>query len=92
MENKKQVSRICNNCLLYNRENSACKVAVLIEGKEYHLPVAPGDKCHMEELGIEIKQVRWWVEDQSGKKVDGDGIVKIEYPEGFFGNESENKV
>ena len=90
---KKEIEKICNNCLLYNRENSTCKVSVLINGMEYHMPVDPGDKCHMEELGIEIKQVRWWVEDKSGKKVDGNGTVKFEYPSDFFGKEDlKNKI
>lgn len=84
------LKKICNNCLLYNRTNSKCKVAVLIEGKEYHLPVDPGDKCHLEELDIEIKQVRWWVEDENGNPTDGDGKVKIEYPNDFFGPEDAN--
>lgn len=88
METKKTVEKICNNCLLYNREKGECKVAILHEGKQYHLPVFPSDKCHMDELGIEIKQVRWWVEDEQGNKVDGNGTVKIEYPIGFFGNEN----
>ena len=62
-----------------------CKVAVLVEGNEYHLPVLPNDKCHLEELNIPIQQVRWWVEDENGNHVDGNGIVKMEYPIGFFG-------
>lgn len=92
MKSKKDIKKICNNCLLYNRDSSTCKVAVLIEGKEYHMPVNLGDSCHIEELGIEIKQVRWWVEDGSGEKTSGDGIVKIEYPEGFFGKEDNHKI
>lgn len=36
----------------------------------------------------EIKQVRFWVEDEEGNPTDGNGIVKMEYPEGFF-NERE---
>jgi hypothetical protein len=40
----------------------------------------------MDELGIPVDQVRWWVENKEGKKIDGNGIVKIEYPENFFGN------
>lgn len=88
--NKKKIEKICNNCMLYNRSNSTCKIACLIEGKEYHMPVDPGDKCHMEQLGIEIKQVRWWVEDDDGNPTDGNGTVKIEYPSDFFGKE-ENK-
>jgi hypothetical protein len=78
---------VCGNCRIYNPEKGTCGVAVLIEGKQYHMPVFPKDKCHMEELGIEIQQVRWWVEGQDGKPTDGDGKVKIEYPNNFFGKE-----
>lgn len=85
MAKKKEVEKICNNCLLFNREKKECKVAVLIEGKEYHLPVDPQDKCHMEELNIPVQQVRWWVEDENGKPTSGNGTVKIEYPKNFFG-------
>lgn len=82
-ENKKN----CGNCLLYNHQKQECKVAILIEGTEYHLPVSPQDSCHMDELGIQINQVRWWVEDEQGNQTDGQGTVKIEYPEGFFGKD-----
>jgi hypothetical protein len=88
MKNKKNVEKICNNCLLYNRDKKECKVAVLVEGKELHLPVIPSDSCHYDALGIEIKQVRWWVENEEGQPIEGNGKVKIEYPEGFFGPES----
>lgn len=53
------------------------------------MPVDPGDFCHIEELGIEIKEVRWWVEDKEGKPTEGNGVVKIEYPEEFFGKEEK---
>lgn len=72
----------CGNCLLFNRESETCNVAILMEGQKLHLPVSAGDKCHMDELGIEVNQIRWWVEDPvTGKKTDKNGIVKIEYPE-----------
>lgn len=52
------------------------------------MPVSPEDKCHMEELGIEIQQVRWWTEDaKTGEKTNNNGVVKMEYPKGFFGEE-----
>jgi hypothetical protein len=73
--------------LLYNPDNKECKVAVLIEGIEYHMPVSPNDSCHMEQLEIPINQVRWWVEDELGNPTSGAGKVKVEYPEGFFGSE-----
>jgi len=83
----KEVKKICGNCLLYDAEKKHCKVAVLIEGKTFHMPVSVEDKCHMEELDIPIQQVRWWVEDEKGQHVEGKGTVKIEYPENFFGAE-----
>lgn len=84
---KNQIQHTCGNCLLYNHKNKECKVAVLVEGKEYHMPVFPNDECHMEALGIEVKQVRWWVEDKNGQPTDGDGVVKMEYPVDFFGKD-----
>ena len=55
-EKKKKVEPICGNCLLYDGDKKQCKVAVLVEGKEYHLPVFPKDRCHMDDLGIEVQQ------------------------------------
>lgn len=86
MEYKKPVDEVCGNCLLFNNQKKECKIAILIEGKEYHMPVFPKDKCHMDELGIPVEQVRWWVEDEDGNPSEK-GKVKIEYPRGFFGNE-----
>lgn len=71
----------CKNCLLYDKKKEQCKVAVLIGGKETHLPVFPEDNCHFIELGISAEQVRWFEEDVNGKKV-----VKMEYPDNFFGD------
>lgn len=83
----KKVIKNCGNCLLYNNLKKECKTAILMEGKEVHMPVLPSDSCHMEELGIQIEQVRWWVEDEKGNPTEK-GKVKIEYPAGFFGKES----
>lgn len=82
----KQIEKICGNCLLYNNNKKECKVAILIEGEEYHMPVSVKDACHMDALNIPVQQVRWWVEDEKGHPTTGDGTVKIEYPEGFFGD------
>jgi len=35
----------------------------------------------------EVNEVKFWVEDESGAHTKGDGIVKIQYPKGFFGVE-----
>lgn len=85
MKNKKTIEKVCGNCLLYNNVSKECKVAVLIEGIEYHMPVSVTDKCHMDELNIPVQQVRWWVEDEKGNQTSGNGTVKIEYPKDFFG-------
>lgn len=79
----------CKNCLLYNRQKKECRVALLIEGQQQHLPVFPEDNCHMEELGIEVEQVRWieTTDKNTNKK-----IVQIEYPENFFGKEIDGKL
>jgi hypothetical protein len=82
----KKIEPKCKNCLLYKKEKKECGVSVIIEGRIMHLPVSPEDNCHMDELGIEVNQVRWWVENKNtGEQIEKDGIVKIEYPEGFFG-------
>jgi hypothetical protein len=39
----------------------------------------------LESFAKEIQQVRFWVENEEGKPTNGDGVVKMEYPEGFFG-------
>lgn len=83
---KREIKKICGNCLLYNPEKKECKVAILIEGEEFHMPVFVQDSCHMDALNIPVQQVRWWVEDDNGKPTEGSGKVKIEYPEGFFGD------
>jgi len=87
MDAKKNIEKICNNCLLYDRSKGQCKVGVLVDGVEYHMPVFPADKCHFDDIGIEIKQVRWWVEDDEGNPTSKDGTVKVEYPADFFGKE-----
>jgi hypothetical protein len=84
---KKKLKKVCGNCLLYNNKKKECKVAIILEGEEYHMPVHHDDKCHMDELNIPVEQVRWWVEDENGKPTEGKGKVKMEYPIGFFGQE-----
>lgn len=82
----KKIEPKCGNCLLYRRDKGDCGVAVLVGGETLHMPVDAEDNCHMDELGVEVKQVRWWVEDrETGEQTDKDGTVKIEYPDGFFG-------
>lgn len=84
---KKPIEPICRNCRLYDGRTGTCKVTVLHEGRRYNLPVFPEDRCHMDELGIEVKEVRFWVEDPvTGEKTNKDGIVKVQYPEEFFGS------
>lgn len=91
----------CKNCRLFNASRSRCGVAVLIEGKQIHLPVEPEDTCFFENEFVsinedgdiekfkpEVQSVRWWVVDPKTNKPAENGVVKIEYPEGFFGEEN----
>lgn len=81
----------CKNCLLFNRTKKECKIVVMVDGKQYHMPVEPDDDCHFDAMNIPVQQVRWWVEDpQTGKPTNSDGIVKVEYPVGFFGEEKKS--
>lgn len=73
----------CKNCLLFDKSKKECKVNILIEGEHYNMPVEPNDRCVMDLMAIEVKQVRWFVEDQNGKPAEN-GKVKIEYPVDFF--------
>lgn len=65
-------------------------------GTRWHMPVDSKDKCVYEEKYFnpttkatedfnEIKEVKFWVENERGQKTDGRGTVKIQYPDGFFG-------
>ena len=86
MKELKKIEPKCKNCLLYDNNKGICKVAILIDGEQHHMPVFPEDNCHMDELNIPVEQVRWFVENpETGKLTSGNGIVKIEYPENFFG-------
>lgn len=98
---KKQIERICKNCKLYNPDKGECSVVVLHEGSRYKLPVLAEDPCFfegiyfdpttkaMEDFAGDIQQVRFWVENKDGEKTDKNGVVKMEYPEGFLGDGTE---
>lgn len=72
----------CKNCLLLNKEKMECKVAILVNGEQIHMPVFLEDDCHLEELKIEVDQVRWIENKDENNK----SYVQIEYPENFFKN------
>lgn len=100
--NKKQVERICNNCRLFNPKARECSVVILVEGNRHRIPVDAEDPCFfegeyfdpttkaMENFAENIQEVKFWVENDKGEKTAGDGIVKMEYPEGFFGEDEES--
>ncbi len=47
-------------------------------------------KIDREIFTLEIQEIKFWTEDpKTGERTDGNGIVKIEYPEGFFGKEDD---
>lgn len=94
---KKNVERICKNCKLYDPKTSECSIVILFEGQRTRVPVLAHEPCFfegqyfdpttksLESFTEEVQEVKFWVEDDKGKKTDGNGTVKIEYPEGFFG-------
>lgn len=77
----------------------------MYEGEKYNLPVDEDDDCffenqftainedgQVESFKTEVQQARFWVEDEkTGKPTTGQGVVKIEYSDGFFGDESKQK-
>jgi hypothetical protein len=93
---KRKIDKICNNCKLFDPASSTCSIVVLHEGERHRLPVLAEDPCFfegeffdantkaMESFVEDVKEVKFWVEDDEGQKTKGDGHVKIEYPEGFF--------
>lgn len=101
---KKNIKRICKNCRLFDPAKSECSVVVLFEGQRTKLPVLAEEACFFEEMYFDpttkamedfaedIQQVRFWVEDAEGQKTDGNGTVKMEYPEGFFGSKIDDII
>ena len=88
----KKLQRVCKNCRLYNPAKNNCSVVIMHEGEKLHIPVDPDDPCFFEQQYFdpttqaienfnEIKEIRAWVEDPTGQKTDGDGVVKIEIPD-----------
>lgn len=99
---KKEIKPMCRNCRLFDSKENVCRVIVLNEGERINIPVEKNDSCFFENEFIaineegkkelfkpEVQQVKFWVEDEKGEKTNGNGIVKIEYPYGFFGNEDK---
>ncbi len=90
---KKELERKCKNCKLYDMQNKYCTVVVLHEGQRINPPTDPEDYCIFEAAGVaeNIQEVKWWVENPVTGEKATDGIVKIEYPLGFFGKEEEEE-
>lgn len=99
----KKVEKKCRNCLLYNIQKQHCSVLVLYNGEKINPPTSPDDDCLFEEeyktineKGIEetwkpqVEEVKMWVENEKGERTDK-GIVKIQYPSGFFGVGTDEK-
>lgn len=96
-EKQPKIEKICKNCKLFDPKNCVCHVVLIHEGRRVKIPVDGHDSCFyegeyfdpttktMENFADEIQEVRFWVEDDKGQKTDKDGTVKIQYPEGFFG-------
>lgn len=83
------IKPICKYCRLFNPKDSCCAVVVLHEGEKVNIPVEPNDACFFqqefttkdgEKFTPSIQEIKMWVENEEGEKIDGNGIVKIEYP------------
>ena len=96
MFKKKAVERVCGNCKLYNAQRGVCAIVILFNGERQHIPVDHDDPCFYDGMDTDqgfiedIKEVKFWVENEKGDKTDGEGTVKMEYPEGFFGEDEED--
>lgn len=98
MSNKHSIKKICGNCKLFNETKNECCVVVLHEGQRLRIPVDREDACFfeneyfdpttkaLENFAESVQEVKFWVENEKGEKINGNGVVKIEYPEGFFGD------
>lgn len=96
----KKIEKICGNCRLFDENKNECSIVILFEGERKKLPVSAEDFCFFEEeffdpisnqadkFSTEVKEVKFWVENDKGEKTNGSGTVKMEYPEGFFGKEN----
>ena len=99
---KKAQEHKCKNCQIYNMKDRHCMVLVLFEGEKIYPPTEPEDHCIFEEeyentdesgkverWKPEIQEVKLWVEDPKTGEKCTDGVVKIAYPPGFFGKETD---
>lgn len=101
---KKKIKEVCGNCKLFDPSGGVCRIVVLHEGSRVNVPVDPTEKCFFDQTYFDpvekenvslldwVKQARFWVEDEKGQKTDKNGTVKIEYPEGFFGDTTINDI
>ena len=100
---KKAIEPRCRNCKLYDWEAKVCKVIILYQGSRINVPTDPNDLCLYEdkfteispdgkikEFSVKPEQVKMWVENPITGKRAAKGVVKIEYPEGFYGDESKD--
>lgn len=103
MSKSKKIKAICNNCRLYDPHAGICNVVILHEGKRVRIPVDGPDPCFFEQTYFdpitkttetfnEVKEVKFWVEDEKGQKTNKNGTVKMEYEEGFFGKININDI
>lgn len=98
----KKIEPKCKNCLLYTPDASTpgwgtCRVAVLHEGKKYHIPVEYENDCFFEEeyvfkskyptLDGSCQKEIWKPIVKNVRWWEEEGKVKIEYPSDFFGPE-----
>ena len=88
--------RICKVVVLYAGER--INIPVDPQDKCFYqnkfTAIHPVDKDIKEDFNVDIQEVKFWMEDPvTGEKLGENskkkGVVKMEYPEGFFGPETK---
>jgi hypothetical protein len=105
---RKQRKLTCGRCRLYDRGRGVCRVAVIHDGEKINIPVEPKDDCFFEQTYLDpetgtletfndVQEIRFWVENEKGERIDGNGTVKVQFnadllPEGDYNELSSNSV
>lgn len=57
---------ICRDCALFDKTESVCRVTILRDGEYYEITTRSEDRCHWEEAGIPIQEVKVWSDGENG--------------------------
>jgi hypothetical protein len=93
----------CSCAVVVIADPAMAEALNILPGDRIHVPVDAEDNCIYEDQYFdpttkamedfnEIQEVQFWVENQQGEKTDGNGVVKMRYPEGFFGKSNYDQL